>query len=544
MDVRVQLEQKLGKGIGASSNEELFCALLEMTKQLADDKKQKETKKKIYYVSAEFLIGKLLSNNLINLGIYDEVKNVLAEEGKNLAEIEEVEVEPSLGNGGLGRLAACFLDSIASLGLSGAGIGLNYHLGLFRQVFENHMQKEKVNPWIGKQTWLRRTEVAYPVSFGDRNVMSRMYEIDVTGYDNRTNQLCLFDLDTVDDSIVDEHSQFDKKDIEKNLTLFLYPDDSDEDGRKLRIYQQYFMVSNAAQLILDECKKKGSNLYDLYEYAVIQINDTHPTMIIPELIRLLVAEGMNMDTAIDVVNRTCAYTNHTILAEALEKWPRHYLMEVVPQLVPIIEVLDDKVRRRFNDERVAIIDRNDVVHMAHIDIHYGFSVNGVAYLHTEILKNSELNHFYNIYPEKFNNKTNGITFRRWLLYCNEPLTEMITEWIGDGFKVEEAAMIDGCTPLQTFFKVVLPMMKPTYISVGILEAMWIWNDFLLPYLVLDIKKYKTISIVVQYMKGSYGRVDMGAIMACLIMAIIPVVVFYLSAQKYIIKGVAAGAVKG
>ena len=434
MDVRVQLEQKLGKGIGASSNEELFCALLEMTKQLADDKKQKETKKKIYYVSAEFLIGKLLSNNLINLGIYEEVKNVLAEEGKNLAEIEEVEVEPSLGNGGLGRLAACFLDSIASLGLSGAGIGLNYHLGLFRQVFENHMQKEKVNPWIGKQTWLRRTEVAYPVNFGGRNVMSRMYEIDVTGYDNRTNQLCLFDLDTVDDSIVDEHSQFDKKDIEKNLTLFLYPDDSDEDGRKLRIYQQYFMVSNAAQLILDECKKKGSNLYDLYEYAVIQINDTHPTMIIPELIRLLVAEGMNMDTAIDVVSRTCAYTNHTILAEALEKWPRHYLMEVVPQLVPIIEVLDDKVRRRFNDERVAIIDRNDVVHMAHIDIHYGFSVNGVAYLHTEILKNSELNHFYNIYPEKFNNKTNGITFRRWLLYCNEPLTETITEWIGDGFK--------------------------------------------------------------------------------------------------------------
>lgn len=345
-----------------------------------------------------------------------------------------MEVEPSLGNGGLGRLTACFLDSIASLGLSGAGIGLNYHLELFRQVFENHMQKEKVNPWIGKQTWLRRTEVAYPVNFGGRNVMSRMYEIDVTGYDNRTNQLCLFDLDTVDDSIVDEHSQFDKKDIEKNLTLFLYPDDSDEDGRKLRIYQQYFMVSNAAQLILDECKKKGSNLYDLYEYAVIQINDTHPTMIIPELIRLLVAEGMNMDTAIDVVSRTCAYTNHTILAEALEKWPRHYLMEVVPQLVPIIEVLDDKVRRRFDDERVAIIDRNDVVHMAHIDIHYGFSVNGVAYLHTEILKNSELNHFYNIYPEKFNNKTNGITFRRWLLYCNGPLAETITEWIGDGFK--------------------------------------------------------------------------------------------------------------
>ncbi len=434
MDVKKALEQKLGKEISQSSNEEIFVSLLQLTKELADEKNQKETKKKIYYVSAEFLIGKLLSNNLINLGIYDEVKNALSESGKNIADIEEVEVEPSLGNGGLGRLAACFLDSIASLGLSGAGVGLNYHLGLFKQVFEDHMQKEKVNPWIEEQGWLRKTDVTYPVSFGNLDVVSRMYEIDVTGYDNRTNKLCLFDLDSVDDSIVDDKNQFDKTDIKKNLTLFLYPDDSDEDGRKLRIYQQYFMVSNAARLVLDEAKAKGSNLHDLYDYAVVQINDTHPTMIIPELIRLLVAEGMHMDEAIDIVSKTCAYTNHTILAEALEKWPRHYLMEVVPQLVPIIEVLDDKVRRRFDDERVAIIDRNDLVHMAHIDIHYGYSVNGVAYLHTEILKNSELNHFYQLYPEKFNNKTNGITFRRWLLHCNHELAGTISDWIGDAYK--------------------------------------------------------------------------------------------------------------
>ena len=434
MKVKKELEKLLGKEIAQSSNEEVYYALLNLTKQLADERRMEETKKKIYYVSAEFLIGKLLSNNMINLGIYEDVKKVLAESGKTLAEIEEIEVEPSLGNGGLGRLAACFLDSIATLGLSGAGIGLNYHLGLFKQVFEDRMQKEQINPWIKDQSWLRKTDVTYSVTFGKCTVQSRLYEIDVTGYNNRTNKLCLFDVETVDESIVDANHQFDKTDIEKNLTLFLYPDDSDEDGRKLRIYQQYFMVSNAARLIIDECKAKGSNLYDLFDYAVIQINDTHPTMIIPELIRLLVAEGMNMDAAIYVVSKTCAYTNHTILAEALEKWPRHYLAEVVPQLVPIIEILDDKVRRRFSDESVAIIDRNDLVHMAHIDIHYGFSVNGVAYLHTEILKNSELNNFYKIYPEKFNNKTNGITFRRWLLYCNELLSDTITEWIGDGYK--------------------------------------------------------------------------------------------------------------
>lgn len=434
MDIKNILEQKLGKSIADSSKQEIYVALLNITKDMSEEKVQEDTGKKVYYISAEFLIGKLLSNNLINLGIYADVKKVLDDNGISLAEIEEIEAEPSLGNGGLGRLAACFLDSIASLGLNGSGIGLNYHLGLFKQVFENNKQKETANPWIEENTFLRKTDVSYPVKFKDFTVQSRMYEIDVTGYDNRTNKLELFDLDTVDDSIVGDGIDFDKKDIAKNLTLFLYPDDSDDDGRKLRIYQQYFMVSNGAKLIIDECKKKGSNLHDLYDYAVIQINDTHPTMVIPELIRLLMEEGIDIDEAIEIVSKTCAYTNHTILAEALEKWPISFLKEVVPQLVPIIEVLDDKVRRRFDDESVVIIDKNDTVHMAHIDIHYGFSVNGVAALHTEILEKSELNNFYKIYPEKFNNKTNGITFRRWLLHCNPELTDQLTEWIGDGYK--------------------------------------------------------------------------------------------------------------
>lgn len=434
MNIKERLQQQLGKEISQSSNSEIYNGLLNITQQLADEKESSEGKKKVYYISAEFLIGKLLSNNMINLGIYNEVKEMLAQAGKNISEIEEIEVEPSLGNGGLGRLAACFLDSIATLGLSGSGIGINYHLGLFKQVFENNMQKETPNPWIGENTWLKKTDVTYPVQFKDFTVTSRMYEISVTGYENRTNKLELFDIDTVDENIVGDGIDFDKNDIAKNLTLFLYPDDSDEAGRKLRIYQQYFMVSNGARLIIDECKAKGSNLYDLYDYAVIQINDTHPTMVIPELIRLLVQEGMSIDDAINVVKKTCAYTNHTILLEALEKWPISYLQEVVPQLVPIIEILDDKVRRQFDDESVVIIDKNDTVHMAHIDIHYGFSVNGVAALHTEILKNSELNNFYKIYPEKFNNKTNGITFRRWLLHCNSELSDQIQAWIGDGFK--------------------------------------------------------------------------------------------------------------
>ena len=430
----------LGKEIRQASNEEIYGALLTMVQTMAEGKERADAKKKLYYISAEFLIGKLLSNNMINLGIYQEVKEILEENGKNLAEIEEIEPEPSLGNGGLGRLAACFLDSIATLGLAGDGIGLNYHLGLFKQEFENRLQKETPNPWITDKSWLKKTDVTYPVYFNGLKVRARMYDIEVTGYDNQSNRLHLFDIDSVDESMVGEGIAFNKEDIEKNLTLFLYPDDADESGRLLRIYQQYFMVSSGAQLILDECVAKGCNLYDLPDYAVIQINDTHPTMVIPELIRLLVRRGLDMDDAIDVVSRTCAYTNHTILAEALEKWPVHYLKKVVPQLVPIIEVLDDKVRRRFDDERVAIIDRYDTVHMAHIDIHYGFSVNGVAALHTEILKNTELHPFYQIYPEKFNNKTNGITFRRWLLHCNPMLAGYIESLIGNGFKKDASEL--------------------------------------------------------------------------------------------------------
>ena len=440
MKIQARLEAYLGKPVAQASNEEIYNGLLMIVQDMAAEKERTDSKKKLYYISAEFLIGKLLSNNMINLGIYQEVKEMLENNGKDICEIEEVEPEPSLGNGGLGRLAACFLDSIATLGLAGDGIGLNYHLGLFKQEFKDHLQRETPNPWIEEKSWLKKTETVYPVEFKGLKVNARMYDIEVTGYNNKTNKLHLFDLDSVDETIVEDGITFNKEDIEKNLTLFLYPDDSDEQGRLLRIYQQYLMVSAGAQLILDECTAKGSNLYDLPEYAVIQINDTHPTMVIPELIRLLVGRGMEMDDAIDVVSKTCAYTNHTILAEALEKWPVYYLKKVVPQLMPIIEILDDKVRRKFDDESVAIIDRNDTVHMAHIDIHYGFSVNGVAALHTEILKNSELNNFYRIYPEKFNNKTNGITFRRWLIHCNPQLTQFLDETIGEGYKKDAAEL--------------------------------------------------------------------------------------------------------
>ena len=426
-----EIENIASKG----SNEEIYYGLLNLTKDIMQQKGRIEGKKKLYYISAEFLIGKLLSNNLINLGIYDQVAEALKRHGKNIGDIEEIENEPSLGNGGLGRLAACFLDSIATLGLPGDGVGLNYHLGLFKQEFRDNLQKEEKNPWITKQSWLRRTDVSYPVIFGGMKVQSVMYEIDVTGYGNKCNTLKLFDLDTIDESIVEDDSiNFNKEDIRKNLTLFLYPDDSDYQGQLLRIYQQYFMVSNAAQLIIDEAIAKGSNLYDLPDYAVVQINDTHPTMVIPELIRLLVQRGIEMDNAIDIVSKMCAYTNHTILAEALETWPIWYLEKVVPQLIPVIKMLDVKVKEKYKDERVAIIDSQQRVHMAHIDIHYGYSVNGVAALHTEILKNSELKPFYDIYPEKFNNKTNGITFRRWLLHCNHELSDFITEKIGDGYK--------------------------------------------------------------------------------------------------------------
>ena len=423
------------------SDAEIYAGLLQLTKDIAKQKGQIQGKKKLYYISAEFLIGKLLSNNLINLGIYDQVANALKEHGKSLAQIEEIENEPSLGNGGLGRLAACFLDSIATLGLPGDGVGLNYHLGLFQQKFENNLQKETPNPWITDPSVLRRTNVSYPVIFGGQTVQSVMYEIDVTGYDNQCNTLKLFDLDTVDESIVEgDGINFDKEDIRRNLTLFLYPDDSDYQGQLLRIYQQYFMVSNAAQLIIDEAVAKGSNIHDLADYAVVQINDTHPTMVIPELIRLLLLRDINIDEAIDIVSKMCAYTNHTILAEALETWPIWYLEKVVPQLIPVIKMLDVKAKEKYGDERVAIIDKDQRVHMAHIDIHYGFSVNGVAALHTEILEKSELKPFKDIYPNKFNNKTNGITFRRWLLHWNHELTSLITDMIGEGYKKDASEL--------------------------------------------------------------------------------------------------------
>lgn len=434
MNLESIIKERFDKSVGDCTNEELYYALLEMTKEMAKEKVSGKGKKKLYYISAEFLIGKLLSNNLINLGIYDDVKELLEKNGKDLNEIETIEPEPSLGNGGLGRLAACFLDSIATLGLHGDGIGLNYHYGLFRQMFENNLQKETPNPWIEKESWLTKTDKVYEVPFGGFSLKSRMYDIDVTGYDSRTTKLHLFDVETVDESIVSGGIDFDKEDIAKNLTLFLYPDDSDENGQLLRIYQQYFMVSSGARLILDEAEERGCNLHDLADYATIQINDTHPTMVIPELIRLLLERGILMDEAIAIVSKTCAYTNHTILAEALEKWPVRYLEKVVPQLMPIIYELNNRVKKKYTDQTVSIIDESSRVHMAHIDIHYGYSVNGVAYLHTEILKNSELNNFYRIYPEKFNNKTNGITFRRWLLHCNRKLADLVEELIGEGFK--------------------------------------------------------------------------------------------------------------
>ena len=439
MNLTKAVKEKYKKPLASCTNEEIYISLLEQVKELAKEKEtvsasKTTSKRKLYYISAEFLIGKLLSNNLINLGLYDEVKKELAAAGKSLAEIEELEPEPSLGNGGLGRLAACFVDSIATLGLNGDGVGLNYHYGLFKQVFDKkHLQQETPNPWIENESWLTKTETSYQVPFGGFTVTSRLYDLDVTGYNNHSTRLRLFDLESVDESIAKDGIDFDKTEIEKNLTLFLYPDDSDDKGRLLRVYQQYFMVSNAAQLILDECIARGSNLHDLADYAAVQINDTHPSMVIPELIRLLGQHGILMDEAISIVSKMCAYTNHTILAEALEKWPIAFLNKAVPQLMPIIRELDNRIRATVKDESTYII-QNGLVHMAHMDIHYGYSVNGVAYLHTEILKNTELNNFYKLYPERFNNKTNGITFRRWLMACNPELSALITSLIGEGWK--------------------------------------------------------------------------------------------------------------
>ncbi len=423
------------KKIVELTDQELYYVVLVLTKRLMKVSDENEGEKKVYYISAEFLIGKLLSNNLINLGVYDKMAEILNKYGKKLSVIEEIEPEPSLGNGGLGRLAACFMDSIATLGLPGEGIGLNYHFGLFKQVFRDKLQCAEKNEWMEKESWLTRTDISFDVFFGKKKVVSRLYDIDVPGYDSGVNKLRLFDIESIDEDLVKKGIEFDKEAIEKNLTLFLYPDDSDEAGNLLRIYQQYFMVCNAAQLILHEMKEKKYDLRKMYDHAVIQINDTHPTMIIPELIRILVEEkAFTMDEAIEVVSRCCAYTNHTILAEALEKWPLKYLEKVVPQLVPYIKELDKRVAAKYKDPKVQIIDRDGRVHMAHIDIHYGFSVNGVAAIHTEILKNTELNAFYKLYPEKFNNKTNGITFRRWLMSCNRELSTYLAQTIGDGFK--------------------------------------------------------------------------------------------------------------
>ena len=430
------VESNYHKSLGECSKEEVYVALLHYTKEKSAALPVNEGKKKVYYISAEFLIGKLLSNNLINLGIYDEVKEELEAEGHTLAEIEEIELEPSLGNGGLGRLAACFLDSIATLGLPGDGVGLNYHFGLFEQKFKDNQQNAVPNQWLTPDSWLVPTSVSYEVPFANFTLKSKMFNIDVLGYEqSHKNQLHLFDVDTIDESLVhDDSIAFDKTRIAENLTLFLYPDDSDEQGELLRIYQQYFMVSNGAQLLLDEAVAKGSNLHDLAEYATVQINDTHPSMVIPELIRLLGERGIEFDEAVEIVRSMTAYTNHTILAEALEKWPLHYLEQVVPHLVPIIKELDARVRAQFDDASVAIIDEYNRVHMANMDIHYGYSVNGVAALHTEILKQSELKNFYEIYPEKFNNKTNGITFRRWLLHANPELAKLLDRTIGKEYR--------------------------------------------------------------------------------------------------------------
>lgn len=436
------LQTQFNKTIEDCTNEELYTGLLMLVKNLSNDRKPTSTPRKLYYISAEFLIGKLLSNNLINLGIYDEIKTLLADNGKNLSDIEEIELEPSLGNGGLGRLAACFLDSIATLNLSGDGVGLNYHFGLFKQKFENHLQKEEKNPWITDKSWLNDTNIGFDVEFNGFTVHSKLYDIDVLGYQKGLNKLHLFDIDTIDETIVNDGISFDQKDIRKNLTLFLYPDDSTKEGQMLRIYQQYFMVSNAAQLILMEEKAKGHDLHELYKYVCIQINDTHPSMVIPELINRLVLEGIDLHEAIDIVSKTCAYTNHTILTEALEKWHLEDLKQVVPQLIPTIQELNAIAKSRSDNKAVQIIDEHNLVHMAHMDIHFGYSINGVASLHTEILKNSELKAFYELYPEKFNNKTNGITFRRWLLHCNHELSQYITSLIGDEYKTDATKLKD------------------------------------------------------------------------------------------------------
>ena len=428
-------ETNTSKKLADLTNEEIYLQLLNYVKEAATTKPKNTGKRKVYYISAEFLIGKLLSNNLINLGVYKDIQAELAAAGKSLAQVEDIEPEPSLGNGGLGRLAACFIDSMSTLAINGEGVGLNYHCGLFRQVFKKNEQEAEPNFWIENDSWLIPTTISYDVPFKNFTLKSKLDRLDVLGYKKETkNYLNLFDIESVNYNLITDGISFDKTDIKENLTLFLYPDDSEKNGELLRIYQQYFMVSNAAQLLIDEAIERGSNLHDLAEYAYVQINDTHPSMVIPELIRLLTEKhGIEFAEAVAIVKNMTGYTNHTILAEALEKWPLEFLEEVVPHLVGIIKELDALIRAEIKDPAVQIIDESGRVHMAHMDIHFSNSVNGVAALHTEILKNSELKAFYELYPEKFNNKTNGITFRRWLEFANQDLADYIKELIGDEY---------------------------------------------------------------------------------------------------------------
>ena len=517
MNIEERLKKECQKPLESCSNKEIYYALTNIAIEAAKEKKAKETKKKLYYISAEFLVGKLLIMNLINLGLYDETEAILKRNGKSLAEIEKEEPEPSLGNGGLGRLAACFMDSAANLDLNGEGVGLLYHFGLFRQRFEKNMQKEYPDKWLEEKNPLIKTDTVFNVRLGNKTVKSRMYNLAVTGYDKPTRYLHLFDIEGVSEDMVKDGISFDKKDIEKNLTLFLYPDDSDEAGRKLRIYQQYFMVSSAAQLILDECVKKGCRFYDLDEYAVIQINDTHPAMIIPELIRLLRMKGLDADTAIETVRKTCAYTNHTILAEALEKWPLEFMKEAVPELIPIIEMLDSRIRREFDDESVYIIDRENRVCMAHIAIHFGFGINGVAALHTDILKKSELNNFYKIYPEKFNNKTNGIAFGRWLVKSNPELCTFLEELIGSGFKTD-ASELEKLQKYKNDEKVLMRLAQikknnkkklADFIEEN--RGIKISDDFVFDIQVKRLHEYKRQQLNVLYLIDRYLKIKAGKI---------------------------------
>ena len=515
MNMTAAIEAKTAKPLAACTDQEIYLALLDIVREQSAARVQPVTGRKLYYISAEFLIGKLLSNNLINLGLYDDTRAALAAAGKSLSDIEEVEPEPSLGNGGLGRLAACFLDSLATLNLPGDGVGLRYHFGLFHQSFAGGVQNELPDPWLTAHSWAEKTDVTYPVSLAGKEYTARLYKLAVTGYEGRTNTLNLFDLDTIDETIVHDGIQFDKTDIDKNLTLFLYPDDSDEAGRRLRVYQQYLMVSAGAQLILAECAARGCNYHDLADYAAIQINDTHPSMVIPELIRLLGEHGIEFDEAVQIVTDTCAYTNHTILAEALEKWPRAYLDAVVPQLMPIIEKLDELARTRTEDESLAIIDGDDRVHMAHMDIHFTHSTNGVATLHTEILKNSELHGFYELYPEKFNNKTNGITFRRWLLHCDHELTKFITSLIGEGYKTD-ATELEKLLKFKDDKKVLSELLKIKQLNKTVLkdyilatEGIEIDDNSIYDIQIKRLHEYKRQQLNVLYLIHKYLEIKAG-----------------------------------